>query len=192
MDAFLLLFVCFCSLGPYLQHMEVPRLGVESQQQLPAYTTATAMPDVSLVLEVHHSSRQCWTLNPLSEARIRTHVLMDTSWVCYSWTTMGTLAYLFVLIDRWSGLKTEIPLSHLCISVQIGKLGTGIGWTVDRVLGAQTYNTDMSRSLLSTYYISAWRENSGGRGSRSADLWRLKKSMRWAFNKQHLFIFWSL
>ena len=29
----------------YLWHMEVPRLGVESELQLPAFTTATAMPD---------------------------------------------------------------------------------------------------------------------------------------------------
>ena len=33
------------SLGPHLWHMEVPRLGVESELQLPAYTTATAMQD---------------------------------------------------------------------------------------------------------------------------------------------------
>ena len=30
-----------CFLGLHLQHMEVPRLGVESELQLPAYTTAT-------------------------------------------------------------------------------------------------------------------------------------------------------
>ena len=34
----------FC-LGLHLQNMEVPRLGVESKLQLPAYATATAMPD---------------------------------------------------------------------------------------------------------------------------------------------------
>ena len=33
----------FSFLGPHPQHMEVPRLGVESELQLPAYTTATAM-----------------------------------------------------------------------------------------------------------------------------------------------------
>ena len=34
--------VCFCFfLGLHLQHMEVPRLGVESELQLPAYATAT-------------------------------------------------------------------------------------------------------------------------------------------------------
>ena len=33
----------------HLQHMEVPRLGVESKLQLPPYTTATAMQDLSHV-----------------------------------------------------------------------------------------------------------------------------------------------
>ena len=36
---------CFCFLGPHPRHMEVPRLGIQSELQLPAYTTAHAMPD---------------------------------------------------------------------------------------------------------------------------------------------------
>ena len=32
----------FCFLGPRLRHMEIPKLGVESELQLPAYTTTTA------------------------------------------------------------------------------------------------------------------------------------------------------
>ena len=36
--------------------MEVPRLGVELEIQLPAYTTATATPDPSGVCELHQSS----------------------------------------------------------------------------------------------------------------------------------------
>ena len=59
----------FFFLGPYLQHMEVPRLGVELELQLPAYTTATAMPDSSRICDLHHSSWQHQILNPLSEAR---------------------------------------------------------------------------------------------------------------------------
>ena len=39
---FFCLFV-FCFLGPHLQPVEVPRLGVPSELQLPAYTTATAV-----------------------------------------------------------------------------------------------------------------------------------------------------
>ena len=37
----------FFFLGPDLRHMEVPGLGVESELQLPGYTTATATPDLS-------------------------------------------------------------------------------------------------------------------------------------------------
>ena len=39
----LCLFFFFISLGQHLWHMEVPRLGVESELQLLAYATATAM-----------------------------------------------------------------------------------------------------------------------------------------------------
>ena len=70
--------------------MEVPRLGVESELQLPAYTTATAMQDLSLVCDLHHSSQQHWILNPWSEARGRTRVLMDTSWICFCCVMIGT------------------------------------------------------------------------------------------------------
>ena len=41
----LLLFVCFFLLEPHLQHMEIPRLGVQSELQLQAYATATAFRD---------------------------------------------------------------------------------------------------------------------------------------------------
>ena len=56
-------------LGPHLQHMEVPILGVKSELQFLVYTTATAMPDWSHVCNLHHSSQQCQILNPLREAR---------------------------------------------------------------------------------------------------------------------------
>ena len=36
-----MIFLYFFS-GPHPHHMEVPRLGVESELQLPAYTTATS------------------------------------------------------------------------------------------------------------------------------------------------------
>ena len=48
--------------------MEVPRLGVESELQLLAYTTATATWDLSHVCDLHHSSWQRPILNPLREA----------------------------------------------------------------------------------------------------------------------------
>ena len=45
MNSFIHSFTHFCFLGPHLRHMEVPRLGVNLELQLPAYTTATAMLD---------------------------------------------------------------------------------------------------------------------------------------------------
>ena len=60
-------------------YMEVPSLGVKSEVQLPAYTTAVATPDPGSVCDLHHSPQQHWILNPLSEARDRTCVLVDTS-----------------------------------------------------------------------------------------------------------------
>ena len=41
-------------LGLHLWHIEVPRLGVESELQLSAYTTAMAMQDLSHVCDLHH------------------------------------------------------------------------------------------------------------------------------------------
>ena len=68
-------------LGLHLQHMEVPRLGVESELQLLACTTATAMLYQSSLFSLHCSCWLCWILNWLSKARVQTGIFMDTSWV---------------------------------------------------------------------------------------------------------------
>ena len=62
--------------------MEVPGIGIESELQLPAYTTAIEMPAPGHVCDLHHSSQQYQILNPLSRARDQICILMDTSWVC--------------------------------------------------------------------------------------------------------------
>ena len=62
------IFFCFI-LGPYPQHIEVPKLGVESELQLPAYTATIATPDPSCIWDLYPRSWQCWILNLLSEAR---------------------------------------------------------------------------------------------------------------------------
>ena len=63
--------------------MEVLRLGVKSELQLPAYSTAAEMQDSSQVCELHQSSWQHKILNPLSKAGDPTHILMDTSQICF-------------------------------------------------------------------------------------------------------------
>ena len=58
------------SLGPNLRHMEVPRLGVKSELQLPAYATATEL-DTSLTYDLHDTVSS--TYNTAQDAGFLTH-----------------------------------------------------------------------------------------------------------------------
>ena len=51
-------FFFFCFFGLYPRHGEVPKLGVESELELPAYTTDIATKDPSHTYGLHHSSQQ--------------------------------------------------------------------------------------------------------------------------------------
>ena len=84
-DIFSFFFFFFNSffLWPHLQHVEVPRLGVESELHLLAYTTTTATPDLSHLWDLHHSSGQRQILNPLSKARIK----FTSSWILIEFLT---------------------------------------------------------------------------------------------------------
>ena len=97
-------FFFFWILGPHLRHMEVPRLGVELELSLPAYTTATAKPDLSPVCDLHHSSWQHWIFNPLIKARDRTCSLMVPSWIHFGCATTGTHPFFFFFF-KWSHLR---------------------------------------------------------------------------------------
>ena len=70
--------------------MEVTRLGIKSELQLPAYTTGKAMWDPSYICDLHHSSWQRQIFDPLSKARDQTCVLMDTRQVPFCYITVGT------------------------------------------------------------------------------------------------------
>ena len=84
---FFFLFVCF--LAPRVAHGRSKVRGpIRAEPQQMAYTTATAMSDLSHICDLHHSSQQCWILTPLSRAG----VLMDTSQVHYCWATTGAPA----------------------------------------------------------------------------------------------------
>jgi len=77
---FVFVFVFFFAfLEPHPRHVEVPRLGVQSELQPPAYTTATAVWDPSCICNLHNSSWQHQILNPLSEARDQTRILRNPS-----------------------------------------------------------------------------------------------------------------
>ena len=64
-----------------------------------AYATATAMPDPIRTCNLHHSSQQCWILNPLSKARAWTHNLMVPRQIRFCCTMTGTPTYLQLLMS---------------------------------------------------------------------------------------------
>ena len=66
----------------------VPRPGGHlGHHRLP---TPQPQPRQIYVCDLHHSSRQGWSLNPLSEARDGTPNLMVLSWIRFRFTMMGT------------------------------------------------------------------------------------------------------
>ena len=89
----ILFFFFFFFLGLHLWHMEVPRLGVESELQLTAYTTATAMPDLSCIWKLHHRS---WQLDSLTHW-VRPWFEPISSWILVRfltrWATMETPSF---------------------------------------------------------------------------------------------------
>ena len=69
-------------LGLHLRHIDVPRLGVESELKLRTRSQPQAKTsELHLGTMSQLSGRQLWILNPLSEAREQTHILVDTCWV---------------------------------------------------------------------------------------------------------------
>ena len=75
--------------------MEVLRVGVKLELQLPAYAIATATCDLSHIFSLHHSSWQCWIPNPMSEARDGNCILMDTSQIHFCCATVGIPTLIF-------------------------------------------------------------------------------------------------
>ena len=63
----------FCFLGPHLWYMKVPSLGVESELQLPAYTSATALRDLSLVFDLTTAHGNAGSLTHRARPGIKPH-----------------------------------------------------------------------------------------------------------------------
>ena len=82
-------------LGLHQKHMEVPKLGVQSQLQPPAYTTATAMSDLSCILDLHGNTGFLthWA---------RPGIKSELSWILVEfltpWAIMGTPIFIIIII----------------------------------------------------------------------------------------------
>ena len=124
------MFIFLSFLGLQLWCMEVPRIGVESELQLLAYITATAKPDLSRICNLLHSSQQDWILNPLSEARDWTHILMDTSQILnllsYDMNSHGSFFKPLNIIPWGYGLTTVSWSIHwlkdILVAFNLGQL----------------------------------------------------------------------
>ena len=105
-------FWSFVFSGRYMRHMEVPRLGVELELQLPAYPPATATPDPSHVCNLHHSSQRArfsthWARTGIKPVSPRTLVRFVNQWAM-----TGIPVTLFSVQLCWKGLQIppSVPL----------------------------------------------------------------------------------
>ena len=106
-------------LGLHPPHMEVTRLVGQTKLQLPAYTTATAMPDPSYVCDLHHSSQQCQILYSLSETRNQICILVDAGQIRFP-SHDGNAVYLYILkINTYKIIKGHF-LSSVEFLIHLG------------------------------------------------------------------------
>ena len=113
--------------------MEVPRLGFKLELELPAYPTATATQDSNRICDLQHSSWQHWILNPLSEARDPTYILMDTSWAPNLLSHNGTSSLEY--LDSASSLGRNAPgfwdqEAGSCLLTQVPRAHAGLGLVI--------------------------------------------------------------
>ena len=109
----LLVLISCLSVGDYLLTFQCCTDGTwkfPGQGLNQSYTIAMAMPDPSCMCDLHHSSWQHWIPDPLSMARNRTCILMDTSWICFHCATMETPLLLFCL-----PLPVSIPICNFLV-----------------------------------------------------------------------------
>ena len=89
------------------------------------------MQDLSHICDLHRSSQQHQILDPLSDARDRTHILMDSSWVCFCCTTTGTLRlYVFNLHPNISDTGMLLTIQGVLVPLSLhGSYSTvAISW----------------------------------------------------------------
>ena len=104
--------------------MEVPRLRVKLELQLPTYATASATPDLSHICNLCRSLQQRQILNPLSKARDWTHILMDTGQVPNPLSHNGNSKHTFIILyvhylklwKRWPTLSFQRKRTLLTMS----------------------------------------------------------------------------
>ena len=164
--------------------MEVPRLGIESELQQLAYSTATAAQDLSGTCSLHCISRQHQILNPLIKTRDQTHILM------------------FRFITTESKREAETPCSHILNPLCHSRNSThyflmptthlrGRTWyshfqkcdSYERIndsSGSQTHQDNAGLLILSPLFLS-WYWQLGGKIENKAALVEIQKQREQTF-----------
>lgn len=134
--------------------MGVPRLGLKSELKLQAYTIDTAVPDRSLICDLHHSSQQHQILNPLSEARDWTCNIFILVRFVTCWVTMGIPIFSFLFFPFLFISFLQSYLWHM----EVPRLG------IKSELQLPAYTTACSN----TRFLTNWARL----GIKSASSWR--------------------
>ena len=128
---FLFFFCLFFVL--HLQHMEVPGLGVESELQLPAYATATAMQDSSYIYNLRHTLWQCQILTHWVRPEIKPISLCILCQVLNPLSHNGNSLFFFfkIALAIQSLLCFHTNLNFFCSSSVKNVIGNSIGVTLN-------------------------------------------------------------
>ena len=88
-------------LQPHPRHMDIPRLGVELELQVPAYATATAMLDLSCMCDPCCRLQQYRIFNPPSKAQgSKPHPRGYESGSKHAWTQWELLSFTFINVTE--------------------------------------------------------------------------------------------
>ena len=183
-----------CWIWAHPQHIKVPRLGVESELQLPAYTTATEIQDLSCVWDLHQSSWQRQILNPLSEARDQP----SSSWILVGFITLWAMAgtpcfFTFILAIWWFPMFNQSFIPGICFYHSHCKIHSSY-WAVKKEW-TTCNNMDDSQKHSGSIYIKftkwqnylvtesklvlAWQQKEGGTDSTGRRKAWWKYSISW-------------
>ena len=129
--------------------MEALRLGVKSKLQLPAYTTTTAIPDLSCICNLYCSLHQSQILNPPNEAR---NWIMDTSY-------FGFLVFLFLFFCLFRAAFVACGSSQA--RCWIGATATLTAYTTATAMQDPSHICDLHHSSRQCRILNPLNKSSG-------------------------------
>ena len=113
-----------------------------------AYATVTANMGSEPHLRPIPQLKQCQILNPLSEARDRTHVLMDTSQICFPCATIGPPHFTFYFLLFYLFFFCHVHTLHLQKNV--------LTFLIMVILGARHYSKHIYGAAYLIRKVTLW------------------------------------